>query len=80
MLFHLVIVVGNLTKWIQVLKVKYIPQAVLNPVYFDNQGNIIEDYDLQGLTISSVDNNWAPFHMMGPCEGNLCKATGKSKT
>lgn len=80
MLFHLIIVESNSTdvEWYQVLKVKFISQAVINPVRFDRYGHIIENYDMQGLQIASVDIDWPPFFEADGCDKNSrnCKPTG----
>ena len=57
---------------------KNIPQAVVNPVQFDRYGHIMEDYDLQGMVVKSIDLPWAPFLFDQACDENLtnCNSTG----
>ena len=78
MLFHLITVDNFTAQWYQVLKVKHISQGVVNPVRFDRRGHIVEDYNMQGMKISSVDLDWPPFFMADGCDQNFrkCKAAG----
>ena len=55
LLFHLIIASEAKADWYQVLKVKNIPSSVINLVQFDEFGNIIEDYNLHGLTLTSKE-------------------------
>ena len=55
LLFHLIMATEAKADWYQVLKVKNIAKSVINLVEFDENGYIIEDYNLQGLTITSKE-------------------------
>ena len=56
LLFHLIIATETKADWYQILKVRNVGKSVINLVQFDENGYIIEDYNLHGMTITSKEN------------------------
>ena len=56
LLFHFIMATETQADWYQVLKVKNIHKSVFNLLQFDENGYIIEDYNLHGMTITSKVN------------------------
>ena len=75
--FYLVLVNETSFSWKQIITIQNNNQVVINNVWFDEQGYIIEEYDLQGIQVETVEINWAPFFTSEHCPGNLnCKPKG----
>jgi hypothetical protein len=55
-----------------------VTQAVINPVTFNQFGQIKEEYNLQGIEIVSITLDWAPYFMIENCNefGKNCKKSG----
>merc|ERR1712218_481503 len=64
----------NNTRFKQVISIKNTDKAVINPIILNNFGQIIENYNLQGLHIYSYTLSWAPFFTIENCnfEGKNC--------
>ena len=75
--FYLVLADGTTLSWKQIITLQNNDQAIINDVSFDEQGYIIEDYDLQGIQVETLEGNWAPFFTSEHCPDDLnCKPEG----
>ena len=76
--FYLVLDLPSGASWRKVITVKNVFFPVINPLRFDDQQYIIEEYDMQGMTIRSMTLDWEPFLKQGNCDrfGEKCEATG----
>ena len=65
------------TKHMQIITVKNADKGVVNPVRLNSLGQVIEEYDLQGLQVLGVTLSWAPFLTID-CneEGKNCTTRG----
>ena len=75
--FYLVLNNSTSWQWKLIITIQNNDQVVINDVMFDNQGFLIENYDLQGIQVRSVDCSWPPFFYTERCPNNLsCKPVG----
>ena len=58
------------TKYMQAITVRKNNNAILNPIVFNNNGVIIEKYNLKGMKIFSMTLSWAPFFTVENCDSN----------
>ena len=66
------------TKYMQVITIRRAGRGILNDVKVTRMGQIIENYDMQGLKIMSLTLPWAPFFTIKNCdsEGKNCEMYG----
>jgi hypothetical protein len=64
--------------WNRVISVAGYKQKVRNNLQFDSGGNLIVNYDLQGLHIESMTESWEPYIKIYGCndEKKQCKSEG----
>ena len=69
---------GTITKWMQIITMNYSPQVIANELIFDNSGQIIEKYNLQGYEIVATGLSWAPYNIHNDCNelGRSCTNSG----
>lgn len=65
-------------KWHFVITLKHSSHVIVNDLIFDEQGRIIEKYDLQGHQIVATSLSWSPYIKNENCDesGRNCTNTG----
>ena len=68
--------------WKRVITLKGYDNAIINDVQINNQSRIKEEYDLQGLHLTSMSLPWFPYFHLYDCDelGMGCKSAGYLKT
>ena len=71
----------NMMVWNRVIGLKGYDKAIVNKVEMNNQSRIKEEYDLQGLHLTSMSLSWFPYFHLFNCnnQGMSCESTGYLK-
>jgi hypothetical protein len=79
-LFYVVVSTEHGVKWYQVITLKS-GYAMTELKFFEGTFKLIEDYDMNGLTIYSISLNFAPYIVLKDCDqgGKKCKGYGYLK-
>ena len=71
----------NTIVWNRVISLKGYDKVVVNKVQIDNQSRMKEEYDLQGLHLTSISLPWFPYFHLYNCndKGMDCESAGYLK-
>ena len=68
---------SNILIWNSIIKIQTSSRVIINSIQFDDGANspIIETFDLQGLEIKDLNNDWAPYLTLKDCDeiSGLCQ-------
>ena len=66
------------TEYLQVITLRNAEKGIINQIELTSSGIVIEDYDLNGLTIKDQTLQWAPYYIIENCDlnGRNCDTSG----
>ena len=77
--------VGQAAAWKRVISVQDLFYPVISPLRFDDLGFVIEEYDLEGMPLRSLDMEWDPYLLYKGCDSDVddvygrdCNTTGNT--
>ena len=69
---------ANEIVWYRVTTLTGYEKAVVHQLRYDSEGNVLKDYDMQGLHVVSISESWAPYFSLFDCtpDKRNCRSEG----